>query len=330
MSSLQRRVGMLILIALLVTPIMIFAQDNAITVVGSGIPAPLIQAFGQSASANVSVNVTGTDNGFSTFCGGQADITTATRSISADEEAKCSENNVNFLEFVVGYDIMAVISNPATDFGQCLTTDQLNALFAPSTAVTNWNQVNTSNADIPLSLYVPADNTPPYALLDSVVSGVGLRSDVNTLDSDAAIIDAVSTTKGAFGVVSLPEAQAAGDKINIDQLNTTSVGCTTPSADAAEGRAYSAAYSLFVYANSAQIDKLKPLFEAAFGAESAATIAAQGLVAPTDTVYASDNDILTNVKTGRQFSKRCHRFHASQRIWSAPSTSTVQRRVQIT
>ena len=43
----------------------------------------------------------------------------------------------------------------------------------------------------------------------------------------------MSSTKGAFGVVSLPEAQAAGSKVNIMQLNTTSVGCTAPSADAA-------------------------------------------------------------------------------------------------
>ncbi len=79
MSSLQRRVGMLILIALVINPIMLFAQEETpITVVGSGIPAPLIQAFATSASANVSLNVTGTNNGFTAFCGGSADLTTAT------------------------------------------------------------------------------------------------------------------------------------------------------------------------------------------------------------------------------------------------------------
>ena len=52
MSSLQRRVGMLILIgtALLFNPIILFAQQaSAVTVVGSGIPAPLIQTFATSA-----------------------------------------------------------------------------------------------------------------------------------------------------------------------------------------------------------------------------------------------------------------------------------------
>jgi len=303
MSSLQRRVGMLILIALLVTPTLLFAQDNAITLVGSGIPAPLIQAFGKTANVTVNATIGGTDNGFATFCTGKADITTATRSITADEENSCTQNKVDFLEFVIGYDIMAVISNPATDVGQCLTTEQLNALFAPSTTVTNWNQVNTANANIPLSFDVPADNTPPYALLDSVVGGVGLREDATTLDSDAAVIEAVSSTKGAFGVVSLPEAQAAGDKVTIQQLNTTSVGCTAPSADAAEGRTYTGAYRLFAYVNNAQIAKVKPLLDAAFGADSATTIAAQGLNAPTDAVYTSDKDVLANLKTGRQFSK---------------------------
>ena len=216
MSSLQRRVGMLILIALLINPIMLFAQDDiAITVVGSGIPAPLIQAFATDRQRSTStLNVTGTNNGFAAFCGGRRTSRPRPARSRIDEENACSANGVNFLEFVLGYDIMAVIANPATDFGQCLTTDQLNALFAPSSTGTNWNQVDAANADIPLSLYVPPDNTTPFALLDSVVEGVGLRSDVNTLDSDAAIIDAVSSTSGALGVVSLPEAQAAGDKVN--------------------------------------------------------------------------------------------------------------------
>ncbi len=301
MSSLQRRVGMLILIALVVQPVILFAQGSAVTVVGSGIPAPLIQAFATAANLNINLNVTGTNQGFETFCQGQADVTLATRAISVDEENSC--DNVNFLEFVLGYDIMAVVANPATDFGTCLTTDQLNSLFAPSTTVTNWNQVDTANPDIPLSLNVPPDNSTPYALLDGLVEGVGLRTDLTKLADDAAVINAVSTTTGALGVVSLPDAQAAGDSVTILDLNTTSVGCVSPSAENAAGRSYTASYTLYAYANAAQIDELKPLFTAAFSPDNAASITAQGYVAAPADVQSMDGDILNNLKTGRQFSK---------------------------
>ncbi len=315
MSSLQRRVGMLILIALVIQPLATFAQqDNAVSVVGSGIAAPLIQAYAATANVTIDLNVNGTNAGFSALCNGSADITAATRSISIDEQNACQQNGVSFLEFVLGYDIMAVVANPTTDFGQCLTTDQLNTLFAPSSTATNWNQVGVGNADIPLSLYVPADNTTPFALLDSVVEGVGLRNDVNTLDGDSAIIDAVSSTDGALGIVNLSDAQAAGDKVSILQLNTTSTGCAAPSADAVQGRSYTAAYTLFAYANSAQIDAMQPLFAAAFDPQNASTITSQGFFAPTADVYSTDSDILQNVKTGRQFSKDVTAFTIPQNL----------------
>ncbi len=111
---------------------------------------------------------------------------------------------------MLGYDIMAVIANPSTDFGQCLTSDQLNALFAPSSTATNWDEIGTANADIPLSLFVPPDNTTPFALLDSLVEGVGLRPDLTSLADDQAVVDAVSSTSGAIGVVSLPDALNRG------------------------------------------------------------------------------------------------------------------------
>lgn len=305
MSSLQRRVGILILITLLllINSIMLLVQDSAVTVVGSGISAPLVGDFAKAANVDATVNVTGTNDGFASFCRGEADVTTGTRSISAEEEAACASGGVSFLEFVVGYDIAAVIANPATEFNTCLSGAQLNALLAPSATATQWSQVPEATTDFPISLYVPGDNTTPYALLDTVVEGVGLRADVNSLADDAAIIDAVSSTPGAMGVVSLPAAIAAGGKINILQLNTTTAGCAMPTADNAAGRTYSAAYTLYAYANSAQVEKVKPLFSAAFGADGASAYEARGFVAPPAATLAADESILDAVTVGRQFSK---------------------------
>ena len=313
MSSLQRRVGMLILIALVIHPLVVIGQGD-VSVVGSGIPAPLIQAFSSETGVSINLNVTGTNDGFAAFCRGEADITTATRPISATEENACTDNAVSFLELVLGYDIMAVVANPATDFGQCLTTSQLDALFAPSSVVTNWNEVSVENADVPLSLYVPADNTTPFALLDSVVEGVGLRNDIIALASDSAIIDAVASTTGALGVVRLPEALAAGDQVAILDLNTTTAGCASPSVENAVGRTYEAAYPLYTYADSAALATIQPLLAGAVSADAPATVAVQGFVAPTEAMYSTDRDILNNVMTGRQFSKDVTEFSIPQNL----------------
>ncbi len=349
MSSLQRRVGILILITLLllINSIMLFAQDSAtetaapdateavtetpvateavteapaaeattavpsaaITILGSGISAPLMGDLAQAAGVEAAVNVTGTNDGFAAFCRGEADVTTGTRSISAEEEAACAESGVSFLEFVVGYDVTAVIGNPATAFGTCLTGAQLNALFAPSATAAQWSQVPDATSDFPVSLFVPADNTTPYALLDSVVEGVGLRADLTPLADNAAIIAAVSSTEGGLGIVSLPSALAAGDQVRLLELSTTTAGCAAPTVEAAAGRTYSAAYTLYAYANSAQVEPIKPLFSAVFGADSAAAYAARSLVAPPADILASDQSILNEVKAGRQFSKDVTAFN---------------------
>ena len=296
MSSRQRRVGLLILIALLMTPIMLFAQD-AVSIVGSGIPAPLISAFAGGAE----VNVTGTNSGFTALCAGEADIAIATRSISSAEEALCTQNGVSFLETVLGYDILAVVANPDVT-ATCLPTLQLNTIFAPSSTVTNWNQVDPSYADLPLSLVVPQDNTSAFALLDDLVEGVGVRDDATTVADSAEIISTVSSTSGALAVTSLTAAEAAGDAVKILNLNTTSAGCAAPSAANAQGRTYTAAYILYAYANAASIDAVEPILAAASAEGSAETVAGAGFIAPVEAVSAQNREIVANRSTGRQFS----------------------------
>ncbi len=314
MSSLPRRVGMLILIALLINPIMLFAQDSApVTVVGSGIPAPLISEFASAAGVTVDVNVTGTNAGFAALCAGEADVTTATRSISAAEETACAESSVSYLEFILGYDVMAVIANPSVP-ATCLDSAQLNSIFAPSSSFDNWNQVNVANASLPLSLFVPADNTTAYALLDGVVEGVGFRADAAVVADGAEIVSSVSSTEGSLGVVSLPVAEAAGDQVKILELSTTSAGCAAPSAESASGRTYTSAYPLYAYANSATVEATQPLFEAAFSTENAAAFTGLDLVPPTDAGLTLSAEILANLETGRQVSQDTSSFSIPQNL----------------
>ena len=240
MRFLPRRVGMLALLALLLTPFLVFAQDDAsLDAVGSGIVTPLLEGVATETGTTVNVNVTGTDEGFRAFCAGQADLAAATRPISAEEDAACTSLGVAYLELLVGHNIAAVIVNADNTFAQCLTGSELNGVFAPSAQgqMTNWNQISTSFSDTPLNIVAPARDTLTYALLDTIVEGVGIRSDVNALASPDEIISAVSGDAGAIGVVPLAAAQAAGDSVKILELNAGEAGCAAPSAQTLEDRA---------------------------------------------------------------------------------------------
>jgi phosphate transport system substrate-binding protein len=310
MRSLLRQIGLIGLIALFMNGIPLFAQEN-ITVVGSGIVAPIIEAAAETSAANVGVSVTGTDRGFDTFCRNQADLTLATRPLSTDEDFSCTSAGVEFLELLAGYNAIAFVSSPDAQFNQCLTSVELRTLFAPSAQgqVTDWSQVNAENAPTPITLIVPPDDTAVYAALDSLVEGDGIRSDVQVLRGEDAI-SAVSANPNAIGIVSATVANAAGDAVRILELNTGAAGCTAPSLESIEGREYSGANRLLVYVNAASLDKpgMLDLLNAAFSEEARSIVEGLGFVAPSDETYATDQQVIAEVQTGRRFTRDVDEF----------------------
>ena len=318
MRSLLRWIGLVSLIALFVNST--FAQEE-ITIVGSGIVAPILEAAAETSETNATITVTGTDRGIELFCQNQADVALATRPLSTAEEVNCTTAGVEFLELLEGYNAIAFVSSPDSTFDQCLTSDQLRTLLAPSAQglVNDWSQVNDENASAPITIVVPSDDTPVYAALDALVEGIGIRSDVQTESEDTDIIDAVSANANALGVVSYANAAAAGDAVRILQLDTGTGGCTTPSASAIEGRVYSGADRLLVYVNSASMSKagLGDLLNAATSEEARTLVESFGFTSPSDGVYAINQQLLEELQTGRRFSREVGEFRIPEGLFGA-------------
>lgn len=311
MGSHWRRGALLSLIALLLNVTTLFAQET-ITAAGSGIIAPVIEAAAETSGADVTISVVGTDRGISTFCAGETDLALAARALSSSEDLNCSVSGVQYLELLVGYNAIALISSTDSQFGQCLTSSELRTLFAPSAEgqVTDWSQVNPANPSGDIELIVPADTTPAFAALDTLVEGVGIRTDVTTAENDLAALSDVSANPNAIAVVSYANALAAGDSIRTLQLNTGTTGCTSPSIETIESRAYGAAERLFVYVNSASLSKagLTDLLNAAFSEDAAALVSGVALLPPSAQSYATDQQILADVQTGRTFTRDVDAF----------------------
>ncbi|NWG16604.1 MAG: substrate-binding domain-containing protein [Chloroflexi bacterium] len=310
MDSLQRRIGLLLLLTLVFIPGMLSAQDGeAVTAVGSGTVAPLFQALAAAGAPeiNLSSTITGTNGGFEQFCRSQADLTAANRAISIEEDAACSGGGVDYVELLIAHHILAVVANPAAEYAQCLSSAALNAIFAPSAqdTNTNWNQIDVNNPDVPLTMFVPAEDRSAFALLDSIIGGDGIRADAVFESSDMDIIAAVSANTGAVGVVSLAAAEAAGEAVKILELNLNEIaGCTLPSAEAVENRLYEAYSPLFVYVNRAALDKpgLRGLLEFAVSEQASAIVTEQGFTPPTAAAYETDQAALEGTSE-RQFSR---------------------------
>jgi phosphate transport system substrate-binding protein len=316
MKYFQRLGGLLVLFTLALSPTPLLAQENTtITVVGSSVVNPIFQALADASEVTVDLNVTdtGTNSGLAQLCAGTADVTTATRPISVDEDANCTTNGISYIELLIGHNIIAFITNPNLTITQCLTTDNINLIFEPSAQgqVTNWNQVpsdspETPNPDTPLTVLVPGESTPSYTVLDQLVNGDGLRADATVGAGEAEIVDEVSQHVGTVGVVSLNSATAAGDTLRIMSLSSgEATGCAAPSAAAVEDRLYSAANRLFVYVNRASLTKLgvSDLLNFVVSSEASPLIEAAGFTAPTPAAYETNRAVLAGTQAGRQFSR---------------------------
>jgi phosphate transport system substrate-binding protein len=296
MTWLQRRIGILILLALLCSVGILSAQESSdIIVTGSGIVAPVFEALTTANGATVSAQttVTGTVGGFEAFCQGQVDVTLANRTITGDEANNCTSNSINYVEQLIAHEIIAFIAKADAAYTPCLTTANLSAIFPPSAEgqITNWNQVDPANGDLELSVIVPDSTTATFATLDNFIAGDGVRADASSEANDESVITAVAAAPGAIGVVNYQAAITAGDQIKILELNTNDViGCAAPSTTTVEDRSYGAAESLYAYINKANLEKpgLKDIFRFISSDQATATLGEFGLSAPSATIYATN------------------------------------------
>lgn len=316
MKSFQRQVGIIILLMLFTTAGWASGQDNAtITVAGSNLVAPVLDALQTSSGLNISFNATinGTRAGFESLCQGQADVVNASRAISVDENKNCVNNNVNYTELLIAHNILAFVAPSDAAYGQCLSLANLNTIFPPSAQgkVTNWNQVAPENADTPLSVFIPSADLATYGALDQLIEGDGFRGDAVSAGSDTEVAALVSQTPGSIGMVTLPVAAAARETIKIIELKTNdTTGCAAPSPENVEQRLYGASNDLFIYVNRASLEKasLKDLLNYVTSDPSAAVISSLGLTPPTTAIYETNRKALAGEGSSHPFSEAATSF----------------------
>jgi phosphate transport system substrate-binding protein len=133
------------------------ALSGTVVIDGSSTVAPLSEPAGElfnqeNPDVQVTVGTSGTGGGFEKFCVGETDISDASRAIEAEEEELCAENGVEYEEIVVANDALSVVVNPENPV-DCLTVDQVNAIYDPKSTITNWNEVDGIDYDQELEIY---------------------------------------------------------------------------------------------------------------------------------------------------------------------------------
>jgi phosphate transport system substrate-binding protein len=229
------------------------AVDGSSTVFPMAVAAQELLAE-ESPGVEVSVSESGTGGGFEAFCADQTDISNASRPIKDEEAAACAEAGIEYTELQVATDALTLVVHPDLAV-ECLTVDQVIALWGPDSKATNWNEIDPSFPDQAIKLFGPGTDSGTYDYMAADVIGdesESTRSDYEASEDDNVLVQGVAGTEGATGYFGYTYYEQNTDKLKALEIDSGS-GCVAPSAESAQAGEYTPlARPLFVYVNNAE------------------------------------------------------------------------------
>ena len=258
-TQLTGAIAAVVTVAGLVTATSSQAQSGIVQIDGSSTVFPISEAMAEDFMAEngdvrVTVGVSGTGGGFRKFCAGETDISNASRPVKDEELEACAENGIEPLEILVGTDALTVVTSIENDFLDDITTEELNAIWAPEAegTITRWNQVNASWPNAPIRLFGPGTDSGTFDFFTDEVNGEegASRADYTASEDDNIIVLGVSRDANALGYFGL-----AYFLENDETLKAISVDGVEPTPENAKSGDYSLARPLYIYVNPAALDR---------------------------------------------------------------------------
>lgn len=278
------------------TGVPVESLEGTILVDGSSTVAPITSAVAEefqklNPGVRVPVGISGTGGGFKKFCAGETDISDASRPIKESEVEECNKNNIAYIELPVAFDGLAVLVNPANDFVDCLTVEELKTIWEPAAegVIINWNQVRSDFPDRPLSLYGPGVDSGTYDYFTEAIVGEegASRGDFLPSEDDNVLVQGISGDVNALGFFGLAYYEENADKLKLVGIDNGG-GCVLPSSETVAGGTYQPlSRPLFIYINKDRVEQKDEISAfITYFLDNAATLSAEvGYIPLTDEIY---------------------------------------------
>jgi phosphate transport system substrate-binding protein len=231
-----------------------------VTLDGSSTVFPIAEAaaeeFGQeSPRVMVGVGHSGSGAGIHRFCRGETDVATASRPILPAEADSCAAGGIEFLELPVALDGVSVIVNPANEFLDCLSVEELRQIWRPGSPVRTWRDVRPEFPGEEIKLYGPGTSSGTFdTFTRAVVGDLGAsRTDFQASEDDNVLVQGITGdiySLGYFGHAYLEENREYLKVIPVDG----GLGCVPPTAETILDGSYSPlGRRLFLYVKRASL-----------------------------------------------------------------------------
>ncbi|MEL4895586.1 PstS family phosphate ABC transporter substrate-binding protein [Crocosphaera sp. Alani8] len=196
----------------------------------------------------------GTGGGFKKFCTGETDINAASRPISEQENATCSNNEVSYIELPIAFDAITVVVNANNTWTETLTVEQLQTIWEPAAEnkITKWDQVDSTYPSQPLTLYGPDKLSGTYDYFTKAIAGEtgASRQDYVSSQDDEVLVTGVAEDPNAIGYFGYGYYQQHQDKLKAVAIDSGN-GPILPSLETVENEQYNLlSRPLFLYVNA--------------------------------------------------------------------------------
>lgn len=207
------------------------------------------EAYGQvRPEVAVAVSGGGSGTGFSALINGTVDIANASRSIRDSEIEAARAQGIEPVEFIVGYDALAVYLHPDNPIGD-FTFAQLTAVYGEGGSSDSWSDLGISVPGCSSDEIVRVsrqNNSGTYAYFQETVLGESeFKLGSRDMHGSKDVVDLVESTPCAIGYSGLAYAT---EHIKMPCVSAGEGSlCVAPSMETAVDRSYPISRPLFMY-----------------------------------------------------------------------------------
>ncbi len=240
-------------------------EINNLSIDGSSTVFPISEAMAEELmkthpGVRVTIGISGTGGGFKKFCQGETDISNASRAINMTERELCKKNGIKYIEIPIALDGISVVVNPANDFVQCLTVEELKRMWEPAAEgkIVNWNQIRSTFPNRPLRLFGPGTDSGTHDYFTTALVGQEQQSrgDYTASEDDNIIVQGVAADADSLGFFGYAYYQENQHKLKVVEIDSGE-GCIAPSPNTIADNSYQPlSRPEFIYINKSEADRL--------------------------------------------------------------------------
>ncbi|NUM88593.1 MAG: PstS family phosphate ABC transporter substrate-binding protein [Bdellovibrionales bacterium] len=296
-------------------PALSLADVPVIRIDGSSTVFPITEAVSEEfqkaekGAVRVTVGISGTGGGFKKFCRGETDVQNASRPIVSKEMEDCRASGVQYFEFPVGFDAIAVVVNPKNTLSEISVAD-LKKIWAPESKgkVMKWNDVRPTWPGEPLKLYGAGADSGTFDYFTEAVNekAKSSRGDYTASEDDNTLVLGVSNDKNALGYIPLSYYSSNKGKLKLLGVANDGKPAVLPSEKTVISGTYqplSRPVFLYVSAKAVERPEVRKYVEF-YMRKGAGLVKAVGYVPLPDDAYTGNLKAMAGKRLGTVFGGR--------------------------